>query len=290
MRNLDLELLRSLVAVDQFETFAAAAEQLHKTQSAVSQQLQRLEALIGFPLFEKRGRRKHLSAHGQRLLAYAHHLLAINDEAIRAMQDASFEGKLRLGAPHDVADSILPTVLNQVTRFLPKIKLEIRVDRSPVLMTAMHSGEIDLCISTRFDQTLEGLVLRSSPTVWFCSADYVHDPGSPLPLVLADEPSIFRRLALTALEQARIPWHANYVAPNLVGIRAALRAGLGITARSVELHTPDMRVLGEGDGLPALPDVTYYLWIHPDPVDPSPRLVYDMLRNNLKLTQKAGRG
>jgi len=90
---------------------------------------------------------------------------------------------------------------------------------------------------------------------------------------------------LNALEQAQVRWHTNYVAPNLVGIKAALRAGLGVTARSVELLGPEMRVLGEKEGLPPLPDVTYFLWIRRDLINPLTRQVYDMLRTNLGLAQ-----
>jgi DNA-binding transcriptional LysR family regulator len=286
MRNLDLDLLRTLAAIAEEETFSAAAERLHKTQSAITQQMQRLEGLIGVPLFEKHGRNKLLSSHGRKLVDYARHILAVNDEAVRAMQDGQLEGELRLGSPHDVADTILPTVLTHIARSSPRVRLEIRVDRSPVLMTALRAGELDLTISTRFDQAFEGVILRTSPTAWICAASYVHDATAPVPLVLADEPSIFRRLALNALEQARVPWLTNYVAPNLVGIRAAVRAGLGVTARSVEFLAPDMRVLGEKDGLPPLPDVNYFLWIRGDLINPLTRYVFDMLTSKMGLSER----
>ena len=134
----------------------------------------RLEAAIGLPLFEKQGRNKALSTHGRRLVEYARHMLAINDEALRALQDAPLEGDLRLGAPLDVADTILPTLLTHIARSAPRVKLEIRTDRSPFLMDALRAGELDLTISTRFDQEFEGVALRTSPTVWLASADYVH--------------------------------------------------------------------------------------------------------------------
>ncbi|ANN66075.1 LysR substrate-binding domain-containing protein [Bordetella bronchialis] len=277
MRNLDLDLLRTLAAIDQAQTFSAAAERLHKTQSAITQQMQRLESLVGLPLFEKQGRNKVLSPHGRKLVDYARHMLAINDEAMRAMQDGQLEGELRLGSPHDVAETLLPTVLTHITRWSPRVRLEIRVDRSPFLMNALRAGELDLSISTRFDPAYEGVILRTSPTAWIASAGYVHDASAPVPLVLADEPSLFRRLALNALEQARVPWQTNYVAPNLVGIRAAVRAGLGITARSIEFLGPDMRVLGENDGLPPLPDANYFLWMRTDSINPLTRYVFDML-------------
>ncbi|OZI23199.1 transcriptional regulator LrhA [Bordetella genomosp. 9] len=286
MRNLDLDLLRTLAAIDQAQTFSAAAERLHRTQSAITQQMQRLESIVGLPLFEKQGRNKLLSPHGRKLVDYARHMLAINDEAMRAMQDGQLEGELRLGAPHDVAETLLPTVLTHITRWSPRVRLEIRVDRSPFLMNALRAGELDLSISTRFDPAYEGVILRTSPTAWIASAGYVHDAGSPVPLVLADEPSLFRRLALNALEQARVPWQTNYVAPNLVGIRAAVRAGLGVTARSIEFLGPDMRVLGEKDGLPPLPDANYFLWMRSDLINPLTRYVFDMLIAKMGLTER----
>ena len=103
-------------------------------------------------------------------------------------------------------------------------------------------------------------------------------PDEPLPLILVDEPSIYRRYALEALERANIAWRQAYLASNLIGIKAATRAGLGVTARSMEMLGPDMRVLGENDGLPRLPDVTYHLWIRPNTVNPLARKAYDLIR------------
>jgi hypothetical protein len=54
----------------------------------------------------------------------------------------------------------------------------------------------------------------------------------------------------------------------------------------VELLGPEMRVLGEKEGLPPLPDVTYFLWIRRDLINPLTRQVYDMLRTNLGLAQQ----
>ncbi|MEO8279145.1 MAG: LysR substrate-binding domain-containing protein [Ideonella sp.] len=285
MRNLDLSLLRTLVTIASTGTFSGAARKLYKTQSAVTQQMQRLEELISLPLFEKEGRKKRLSPHGQRLVEYSRQMLAINDDAVRALEDGQLEGTISLGASADVADTMLPSVLTHIARSSPRIKIEIRVDRSPFLMDALRHGEIDLAISTRFDQNLQGVVLRTSPTVWICSANYVYDATAPLPLILADEPSIFRRLALNALEPSRLRWRTNYLAPNLVGIRAAVRAGLGVTARSIELLGPDMRVLGAAEGLPPLPDITYYLWTRRDPIMATTQQVYEMLKTNMGLNE-----
>jgi DNA-binding transcriptional LysR family regulator len=283
MNTLDLELLRSLVAIQEQDSFAGAAVHLGKTQSAVTQQMQRLEDLIGHPLFSKQGRHKRLTPHGLKLLDYARHLLAINDEALRSLQQGNLEGVLRIGAPHDVAENMLPPLLAQVARASPLLQLDIHVGRSPFLMESLKRGELDMTISNRNDSALEGVVLRTSPTVWLCSAGYVHDRSKPVPLIMVEGPSVFYRLAREALDAAGVPWSPNYTASSLIGIKAALRAGLGVTARGVELVGADLRVLGENDGLPRLPDVAYHLFIRKNVINPLTRKVFDMLKANLGL-------
>ncbi|UUZ73665.1 LysR substrate-binding domain-containing protein [Polaromonas sp. P1(28)-8] len=287
MNTLDLELLRALVAIEEQDSFAGAAIHLGKTQSAVTQQMQRLEDQIGHPLFEKQGRHKRLTPHGQKLLDYARHLLAINDDALRSLQQGNLEGVLRIGAPHDVADTMLPTLLAQVARASPLLRLDIHVGRSPFLMESLKRGEIDMTISNRNDPALDGVVLRTSPTVWLCSASYVHDRAKPVPLILVDGPSVFYRLAREALDAAGIRWSPNYTASSLIGIKAALRAGLGVTARGIEMAGADLRVLGENDGLPRLPDLDYYLFVRKNVINPITRKVFDMLKANLGLIRSA---
>lgn len=282
MKNLDLDLLRTLVTIEQTNTFSGAGEALFKTQSAITQQMQRLESQLGCALFQKKGRRRILTPQGKQMADYGRRLLAINDEALRTVGQQQMEGQIRFGAPLDVADTILPVILTHIARNAPKVQLEIRVDRSPFLMDALLSGDIDLTISTRKDPGLNGFALRTSPIAWIAAADYVHNKKAPLPLILADERSIFRRIALEALEQTGLTWHINYLAPTLVGIKAAVRAGLGVTARSIEFLGADMRVLGEADGLPALSPITYRLWTRKDTISPLTLHIYELLREHFE--------
>ena len=283
MNTLDLELLRTLAAIDNLGSFAAAAVQLGRTQSAITQQMQRLEEQIGQALFEKQGRNKGLSEHGKRLLTYARHLLTINDEALRTLQQGQLQGLLRIGSPHDTAQTMLPPLLAEIARHSPMLQLEIHVGRSPFLMEALKRGELDMALSNRVDSTLEGVVLRSSPTVWLCGAGYVHDPHKPVPLITADGPSIYRRLGHEALEAAGMSWTSRCSAPSLIGIRAALHAGLGVTARGVEQLDAGLRVLGPADGMPPMPDLIYRLYIRSHVVNPLTRQVFENLKNRLRL-------
>jgi DNA-binding transcriptional LysR family regulator len=274
--NLDLELLRTFVAIVERESFAAAADSVHRTQSAVTQQMQRLEAQLGKTLFHKRGREKRLTEDGLKLLEYSRRLLALNDEACSAIAGSTLTGEVRLGAPADVADSMLPNLLQRFSKAFPSLRMTIDTGRTAFLMQAMKRGEIDMTVSARDHPEYRKITLRTSPTVWICAADYDYDRHQPLDLITSDEPSLFRTMALEHLEREGIPWRIRYVAPTLPGIRAALRARLGVTARSVEVMGPDYRVLSEADGLPRLPDVTYSLYLSQSP-NPAARRLFDSL-------------
>jgi DNA-binding transcriptional LysR family regulator len=282
-RHLDLSLLRTLVAIAEKETFALAAQETHKTQSAITQQMQRLEEQIGAPLFEKQGRGKKLTPQAQRLLEYAKRMLALNDEVLRSMQSSSATGILRFGGLQDVADTVLPHLLAHVARAYPMLQIHIHVGRSEELNHMLKRGQLDLTLGTRQDSELREVNVRTSPTVWLCSANFVHEQDQPLPLILGDESSLFRRLAIETLDRNRVRWRLAYYAQSLFAVKAAVRAGLGVAARSIESLGPDMRVLGEKENLPRLPDVTYRLCMRKEALDRRIRDVFDLLVETLGL-------
>lgn len=258
--NLDLDLLRTFVAVADLNTFAAAAAAVCRTQSAVSQQMQRLEQLVGKELFARHGRNKLLTEHGIQLLGYARKILRFNDEACTSLMYSNVQGGITIGASDDTADTILPFLLSRVTSVYPKLSIDVRVKRSPFMLSMLESEEVDLAITTMTNTDHPHIVLRTSPTLWFCSADFAYPSGDSVPLVVLDEPSPYRLMATEHLNQAGIPWRIAYVASTLSAIRAAVRAGLGVTARPIEMMSPELRVLGEQDGLPRLPDTQYVLY------------------------------
>lgn len=264
--NLDLDLLRTFVAVADLNTFAAAAASVCRTQSAVSQQMQRLEQLVGKELFARHGRNKLLTEHGIQLLGYARKILLYNDEACTSLMFSNIQGVLTIGASDDTVDTILPYLLNRVTRIYPKLSVDVCVKRGPQMVEMLNNGEVDLAISTQSDRYAfahPAVTLRTSPTLWYCAADYRFTPGEVVPLVVLDEPSPFRTLAVESLDAVGVPWRIAYIASTLAAVRAAVKAGMGITLRPVEMMSPDLRVLGVSDGLPELPATCYALCKNP---------------------------
>jgi DNA-binding transcriptional LysR family regulator len=272
---LDLEALRTFAVIVEQGSFAAAAEGVRRTQPAITQRIQKLEENVGRPLFVKVGRNKRLTEDGLRLYEYARRLLSLHDEACQALSGAPVTGDIRLGAPDDVTDTVLPNLLARFSSLQPRVRIIIHIARSAFLMRALKDGDIDLTISTRDDTTHPRVVLRTVPTVWVSGANFRLDSSQPLPLVLHDEPSLFRTLALEALERAKIPYQINFISPALSGIRAAVSAGLGITARSIEMLNPQFRALAEKEGLPRMPDVNFYLYLASLNSNPIARQLFD---------------
>ncbi len=97
--NLDTGLVRTFVAVADKASMTAAANALHLTQGAVSQQVKRLEKTLGYSLFERGRRGLRLTSPGERLFSQARKLLALDDEIWAEMTAAAVGGQVRLGVP-----------------------------------------------------------------------------------------------------------------------------------------------------------------------------------------------
>ncbi len=127
---LDLDALRSFVEGIQSASFAVAADRLCRSTSAVSAQLKKLEQQCGVALTVKQGRTLALTPEGEILLSYARRMLALNDEALRAIKGEQLQGEVRLGMQEDFGESVMPQVLGDFNRQHPELRLTARVERN----------------------------------------------------------------------------------------------------------------------------------------------------------------
>jgi DNA-binding transcriptional LysR family regulator len=231
------ELLRTLVTVIDEGGSARAAKLLHQTQPAISLQIKRLEEQAGQALFEKIGRQLQPTAAGRLLAEYGRKMLALNLEATQALQGHEVDGLLRLGAPQDIAEDYLPSVLGKFSAAFPKMKLEVRVERNHQLVKGIINREYDIALVTVDQQfawqpeQLKALKHVCSVKMQWLAASAFSGDTSPLPLVLLEPPCLFRTRAIAALELAKIDYRIAYITASLAGLRAAVEAGLGVTAR-----------------------------------------------------------
>lgn len=284
MHNLNLSLLRTLIAICDEESFARAALRVHKSQPAISQQMSKLEGELSITIFEKKGRKKTLTPAGIRLVEYARKILTLHDEMWAIMHDEELIGPVRIGAPPEIADTILPHILQRFARANAKLSFLINVGRSPELMDMLEAGALDLTISTKEYGNFPHHLLRTSPTVWIAAKNYDFDPKQVISLIVADESSLSRQICLTALNEGNYQYKETYTAPTLEGIRAAVRSGLGITARSIEVAnaSEELKILGSEYGLPPLPNIDYYLYLQDRGIpNPTAKKLYQLLISQL---------
>lgn len=252
--NLDLDCLRTFIAIHDTGSFAAAGDRVARSLSAVSLQVDKLERQVGQTLFHKSGRRMVPTPAGERLRDHARAILAANDAALSALRQEALSGTARMGFLHDVLEVVLAEALAGFTATHQRVRLEIVVDRSRALIDGVEAGTLDQAIAFEHDTRLQGELIMLVPNVWIGLRPGLAGERRPLPLVLLDEPCSFRRAALAALDAEGIPWQIVLTSPSLAAVRAAVLAGLGITVRTPHLlgvAAEGLMVLG---GLPPLPE------------------------------------
>lgn len=264
LTNIDTQLMRSFITINDAGGFARAAEILHMTQPAISQQMRRLEELIGQPLFERHGRSMLLNMQGETLLGYARQIVALNDEAISRLSDVKREREtVILGMPEHFSDTALHLIIAEAAHQLPDIRLVVKSGMSQSLIDGLEQGKIDLALTLSETGGGQGQVLSQIPIAWISGDGYQFDNTEPVPLVLFNSQCIFRRLVIKALESASRPWRIVYESDDLAGLRAAVRANLGITALPAQQLARDMHMLTSAHLLPALPSSDLSLRFRP---------------------------
>lgn len=253
--NLEMDVLRSFVRLQDLGSLNRAADSVGRSQSAVSQQLGKLEEQIGQPLLRRHGRRLVFTEAGEVMLAYARRILELNDEAVVAASGTGARGTVRFGLPGDFAETWLPAALGRFKRAHPAVRLEAAVDRATVLLDRLDDGDLDLVLAFGAGTRSDSEVLARLPLVWIGSGGTGPLTGEPVPLVTFDARCVFRKLAISALEGAGRTWQVDFVSESLSGIWAAVAAGLGLTARTVVGLPKDLVVLDGNGRLPPLPAI-----------------------------------
>jgi DNA-binding transcriptional LysR family regulator len=267
-RDLDIALLRAFVSVAETGGMTIAGRLLHLTQAAVSQQIKRLEALLGTELFDRRQKKMRLTADGERLLAPAKRLLALNDEVWSLMTAPEFDGEVNLGVPHDIVAPFMQPILRSFSQAWPRVRVNLFADTTPRLLAMLADGRIDLTLTTE-DKPLPGSgMLLADPLVWVGASDGDAHLRNPLPIALGDETCAFRACALSALRGADRTWRSVCETNNMGPLQTSLEADLAISPLLSQTVPTGLRIVDDGGALPALP--TFYINLHLPPAGAGP--------------------
>src|SRR5262249_50317770 len=216
--NLDMDVLRTLVTANELGALNRAAEQVGRSQSAVSQQIRKLEEQVGQPLFRKQGRGLVLTEAGDVVLNYARRILELNDEAVAAVHGVDIEGAVRFGLPSDFAESWLPAVLGRFKRAHPAVRVEASVDRHATLLERLDTGQLALALFPGQRARGDPEPIAKLPMAWIGGPASAWKREEPVPLVLFEPPCAFRQAAISALDAAGTPWRVTFTSPSLAGL------------------------------------------------------------------------
>ncbi|MEN0107755.1 MAG: LysR family transcriptional regulator [Pseudomonas sp.] len=249
--GIDSELLRTFVAIADLGGFTRAAEAVNRTQSAVSMQMKRLEEdVVQRALFERDGRQVRLTPEGQVLLGYARRILKLHGEVINTLREPHMVGSVRIGTPDDYVMRFLPGILSRFAQAYPMVQVEVHCESSSQLL---QRQDLDLSIVTRMPGDEIGQLLRQERFVWAEALGFSPHEQTPIPLAMFNNDCFCRMWACNALETMERDYRVAYTSPSLSAIMAVVSAGLAVTAQLQSLITPDLRILGEAEGLPELP-------------------------------------
>jgi DNA-binding transcriptional LysR family regulator len=251
---LDLDQLQTFIMIADTGSFTKAADEVHRTQSAVSMQMRRLEERIGKPLFEKDGRTNKLTEEGEKLLSYARRLIHLNRETLAAFDDRSLEGTIRIGTPDDYADRFLPEIMARFARSNPRVELTVICEPTFNLVEHIKRGHLDLALVTHDDLKGQSEVVRREPLLWVSSANHATHEQDTLPMAFGRPNCIWRRSACDVLDRMQRDYRILFTSWSATVITAAVLSGLAISVLPECALRPGMRVLGEADGFGALPD------------------------------------
>jgi DNA-binding transcriptional LysR family regulator len=251
---LDNDVLRTFVAIAETGNFSTAADAVLRTPSAVSMQIKKLEEQLKTTLFLRDARSVTLTQHGEMLLSYARRMLALSNEAVSRFVMPELSGVVRLGAPDDVGERLLPKVLKDFGESFPGIMVDVTVDQSILLRKRMDEQRLDLALincATRPFPT-GGEVLYTEKLVWAgakCGTAYLRDP---LPISVWEDGCVWRQDAITQLERHKRSYRIAYASAHTMAQRAAVLSDLAVAPFPRSYVTDDMQVLGPKEGLPEL--------------------------------------
>jgi DNA-binding transcriptional LysR family regulator len=264
--QLDLDLLRTFVTVHRCSSFTRASELLGRSQPAISLQMKRLEERVGAPILERDGRRLKLTPPGEILHDYARQILGLHDEVITRLTLPAIKGYVRLGILEELSARLLPKILASFARTFVDANLELRVKPSTELLVELSHGHLDFAFAIAEEGAADALPAWHEALTWIgAESGRIHKTRlGRIPLVALPEPSVHRQAALDSLARVGLQPEVVCTASTMIGVRAAVAAGIGIAAVGRGDLEIGLRAVTQLDDerLPHLPELQIALYRH----------------------------
>lgn len=247
-QNLQIDWLQCFVAVVDAGSLSGAAPEVHRSQSAVSMQLKKLEAALGCRLLVRGPRQHQLTPEGELLLGYARRMLDLHAETQAAFHGEELTGRIRLGVPDDYAAKYLTPVLRRFAPYHGAVEIELDCEQSTSLIPRIERGDLDLALVSR-DHPRHGTLLFHEPMVWVGAAQFQVWRRDPLPIAVYEDTSLAKRGAIHSLALQGRRYKVVYNSSSLAGQIAAVESGLAVAVLTQCSAPAHLDMLGSEHGL-----------------------------------------
>ncbi len=249
---LDLDLLKTLVAIHETGNFSAAAATVFRTPSAISMQVKKLEEILGRPVFKRDSRSVELTQDGIILLAHARRVLALNQQIVARFIEPDVSGTVRMGSLDTAVEQFVPRVLKRFSETHPHVSVDVYVDNTRQLVDMVRKGELDMAIiSTPADgPNYPGAEeIFTEPLVWAGLKGGIAAEQDPVPVSVWEEGCVWRKAGLEALESAGLNYRVNFMSAHVSGQKAGILADMVIAPLPVSCLDHQIVAI---DGLPPM--------------------------------------
>ncbi|WP_417712632.1 LysR family transcriptional regulator [Roseibium aggregatum] len=254
MPVLEIALLRSFIEVSRSGSISSAARQVGRTQSAVSMQMNRLEAIVGQPILRRTRGGVELTAAGDRFLAQAERILAVHDEAIATLPGAGLHGLISFGCPEDYLTAFFPDLLKGFGARHGDVEIEVVCAPTTELHLLLQRRRIDLALISVPGEDTSTRILRPESFVWVANHPAPEILQKDIvPLALSAPDTLDHRAARTAMDQAGKAYRIAFASNGLAGLLAIARSGQAISVVTRSAVPPDLHIVETG--LPPLPGI-----------------------------------
>lgn len=231
--------LKIFVAVCESGSATAAGEKLYIAQPSVSLAIAELESYYGIRLFDRMGKRLHITEAGKRFLQYATHILGLFDEMETEIKNYDAAGVLRVGASITIGNYLLPSYCLAFRKSHPHMQVQVRIDNSDTVEQQVLANKLDLGLIEGLAHSvyITAQTFREDELVMLCA------PGHPFAGRQGIDPAALRGEALLLREpgsagrelfDSAMLTHGLEVAPlwESISTQALVRAvgaGLGVS-------------------------------------------------------------
>jgi DNA-binding transcriptional LysR family regulator len=251
---MDSEIFRSFVTIAETGSFTETARRIGRTQSAVTQQIRKLEDALRRPLFRRGSGLVTLTEHGQRLMPHARAIVSAQDAALAAFDLSELTGTVSLGLPETYAQYLIPRILPGFRALYPNVTIDLSFTNSLQLLRHLEGGALDLSFVTDVEAPdAVGPVVLRDEVVWVAPKAAAPELETPLPIVVWREGTAYRRVTIERLRAQGRDVRIAVSTESIGGMIVAVSAGLGIAALTRSVTPSSLRTLTREAGMPDMP-------------------------------------